>query len=207
MSEAWEQYLNKPAPKTVLTREILREELGEDRKGVFLAALICAAPGLFLIVFILIFSIWVDIPTFLFESVFLNFRSAVRTVLAFVGAIGYIAISVKLVKYGIKLYKAQKNGIKIVSAMVSGMREDRCEGALGGSCQLWYLTFPCHGEICLQSFDYTYTDHPMADMDVYFSTSIGDEFYLMILKKDGHVAKVFPAKYFELSDEVKAWLK
>ena len=69
------------------------------------------------------------------------------------------------------------------------------------------MTFPVYGEVCLQDYDYESTGNPMHAGDLYFSTNVGDEYYLLVFERNGDVIKVFPEKHFELSDEVKAWLK
>ena len=205
MGEIWEQYVNK-TEKEVLTSEKLRHELGDERKSVVAGVIIAVVILFFTIGLLAILGLWMNIPLLL-TGLFKGVKASYQTLQLFVLIICYLAICCYGIRYFIRLYKAKDSGMKLVSARVCGMRSADVyrRHAIGTyedrNITYYYLTFKVYGEVCLQGYDYEFTDHPMAAGDVYFSTSVGDEFYLVSFKNNGDVIKAFPAKYFELSDE------
>ena len=210
MSEVWEQYLNKkPDPKIVLTRDMLRKELGDERKGMLLSVILLLIPVTVILGVLAFIAIKTNLPLFAVGIAFINPITFLRMVICVVLCGCYVVLCVELVKYMIRLYRVRDKGMKIVKATVSNMRIHHVDdaGRRYGPPSLFYLTFPVYGEVCLQDYDYESTGNPMHAGDLYFSTNVGDEYYLLVFERNGDVIKVFPEKHFELSDEVKAWLK
>lgn len=208
MNDIWERYTNQ-TPKEILTVETFHMEVSVDRKGKFNVALLGVLLLVLLIVCIMVFGVGEDVPPIFATSLLGELWASARTLLVMLIAIALVAAGIKLGENYSKRYNTREVGFKIVSAKVSGMYEDVY--AIGRSGVLeerdYYLIFSVYGKFKLMRQDYTHTSQPMADMDVYYSTSVGDEFYLVVTNKGNRIAKVFPKKYFELSDELSNWCR
>ena len=211
MSEIWEQYLNrKPDPKTVLTREMLRKELGDERKNILIYMVLGLIPVVTVFGFLIYLAINDILLHFLIGLANINPGIFLHFLLLVVLCGGCAVICVKLVKHMIRLHRVRDKGVKIVKAKVTNMRTvfiDDVRRRRSGPRHLFYVTFPIYGEVCLQNYDYESTGKPIYAGDLYFSTNVGDEYYLLVFESNGEVIKVFPAELFELSEEVQAWLQ
>ena len=192
--------------KELLTSQVLRRELGDERRSMLLSVLSILVPVALIFGFLLVLGMWFNIPVLVIQGLFLDIELSYNILHLIIIAIILLSSCVAIIRYVLRLHKARDVGMKISVAKVSSMRHETV-GRGRYAVEAYYLIFPVYGEVCLQGFDYEFTDHPMVGSDLYYSTSGGDEFYLISFKNNGDVIKVFPAKYFELSEELKEWLR